>query len=322
MKMLDFISIVAAAALLASCGGKQDAAREASDAPAQAVVNFNADSAYAHVKAQCDFGPRVPSTPAHEQCGAYLEAQLARYCDTVYTQHADLTTHDGKVLHATNYIGVINPDAEKRILLMAHWDCRPWADNDPDPAKRHMPVMGANDAASGVAVLLELARIMKQKRPGVGVDILLDDAEDWGTDSIDESWALGTQYWVHHTHVPYYAPMYGILLDMVGAKGATFYQEGFSVDAAPSLVESIWATAADAGYGKYFIAQKLGYVTDDHKPLIDNQIPCVDIVDMRQSPSGFFSGWHTTHDTLDNIDKGTLKAVGQTVANFIYSIEQ
>ena len=236
MKMLDFISIVAAAALLASCGGKQDAAREASDAPAQAVVNFNADSAYAHVKAQCDFGPRVPSTPAHEQCGAYLEVQLARYCDTVYTQHADLTTHDGKVLHATNYIGVINPDAEKRILLMAHWDCRPWADNDPDPAKRHMPVMGANDAASGVAVLLELARIMKQKRPGVGVDILLDDAEDWGTDSIDESWALGTQYWVHHTHVPYYAPMYGILLDMVGAKGATFYQEGFSVDAAPDTL--------------------------------------------------------------------------------------
>ncbi len=321
MKMLNFISIVAAAAMLVGCNGKNAAADEQSSTKAVAVVNFNADSAYNFVKAQCDFGPRVPATPAHDQCGAYLEAQLKKYCDQVIAQPVVVTTYDKTTLHATNYIGIINPKAETRVLLMAHWDCRPWADNDPDPAKRTQPVMGANDAASGVGVLLELARCMKQKHPSIGVDIFLDDVEDWGTDSIEESWALGTRYWVSSPHMAGYKPMYGILLDMVGAKGATFYQEGFSSDAAPSLVESVWATAADSGYGKYFIAEKQGYVTDDHKPLIDKGIPCIDIVDLRPSQSGFFDGWHTTHDTMDNIDRATLKAVGQTVANFIYSIQ-
>lgn len=324
MKMLNTISIIASVALLLGCNGKATTSGESSQPSTtqQPAMQFNADSAFAEVERQCSFGPRVPGTPAHEQCGAYLQEKLMQWCDTVYTQKANLTTFDHKTLHATNYIGVINPDASQRLLLLAHWDCRPWADNDPDPAKHDKAVMGANDAASGVAVLLEVARQLSQNKPGIGVDILLVDAEDWGSDSDESSWALGTQYWAKNPHIEGYRPMYGILIDMVGAKGAQFAQEGFSLQVAQALVNSLWQTAQEAGYGNYFTTRTGGYVTDDHVSLIKAGIACIDVIDMRHdTPSGFFKHWHTTSDTLDQIDRGTLKAVGQTLLHFIYSIQ-
>ena len=179
--------------LLGGCSSTSKSEKNAQDTDtvAKAPVSFNADSAYAFVQRQCDFGPRVPGTDAHRRCGDYLANTLRRYGTTVIEQTGKVTTFDGVDLQLRNIIAQINADAENRILLLAHWDCRPWADKDPDPAKRRTPVMGANDAASGVAVLLEMARAMQGKQPNVGVDIMLVDIEDWGDDEggNDDSWA-------------------------------------------------------------------------------------------------------------------------------------
>ncbi len=324
MKMFSFVATILALLLCGnSCQGKNGASPNDADTTSQAteVPQFNADSAYAYVKAQCDFGPRVPGTDAHKQCAAFLEKSLRASCDSVIMQHGNVTTFDGKNLLISNVIGIINPTAEQRILLMAHWDCRPWADNDPDAANRRKPVMGANDGASGVGVLLELARVMGAHRPSVGIDIVLVDAEDWGDSDNEDSWALGTQYWAHNPHYGNAKPMFGVVVDMVGATGAKFGKEYFSMQYASSFVNLVWNAAATAGYGSYFTATDGGGVTDDHVSVNRiTGIPCLDIIDMRpDSPTGFYDGWHTTHDTLDRIDPATLKAVGQTLAQVIYS---
>ncbi len=325
MKMHQILSMIAALCVATSCGsGKASGSTADSSADTSAAteaafaVDFNADSAFSFVKRQCEFGPRVPETMGHTQCGAWIEAQLRRFCDKVVAQKANLTTFDGKSLKATNYIGIINPDAKQRVLLLAHWDTRPWADADPDEAKHKSPVMGANDGASGVGVLLELARVMQAKKPNVGVDILLVDAEDWGSENDEESWALGAQYWVAHPHVKGYKPMYGVLVDMVGAPDAQFYQEGFSLQSSPELVEKVWGIAANSGYSNLFKSMQYGAATDDHVFIIRGGIPCIDIIDMRPDSGGFYPYWHTTADTIDKISPATLKAVGQTVANLIY----
>ena len=217
-----------------------------------------------------------------------------------------------------NLVGIINPQAERRILLVAHWDCRPWADSDPDPAKVNEPVMGANDGASGTAVLLELARVLHAQKPEVGVDLLLTDVEDWGAEDNEDSWALGTQYWVENKHKEAYKPLFGILLDMVGAKGATFHREAFSDMYASNVVDEVWRVAAEQGFLQFFIDSMGGGATDDHVCINKGGIPCIDIIDMRTSTTGFYPGWHTTHDTVDQIDRATLQAVGQTIAALIY----
>ena len=327
MLFKTLIFTIAAAITLSATGCKSTRQASADDASSTStdiqVVNapsFDADSAYAFTQAQCDFGPRVPGTDAHARCAKWLSGTMAALTDTMIVQEGQVTTFDGKTLNIKNIIGSINPDADSRILLLAHWDCRPWADNDPAPANHSKPVMGANDAASGVAVILEIARAMKAQRPTVGVDLLLVDAEDWGADDDEDSWALGTQYWAQHLHVSGYAPRFGILLDMVGARGAQFSKEIISLQNAPSVVDEVWDAAREAGYGNYFSSATGGAITDDHVQVNAAGIKCIDIIDMRQdSGTGFFSGWHTTSDTMDNIDPAVLKAVGQTLLNVIYS---
>ena len=322
MRLKYFLYFTAIIALVGCKAQKQasDSNSASDSATATAVVDFDGNNAYNLVKVQCDFGPRVPGTPAHSKCAEWLKQQLRDYCDSTIVQQAQVTTFDGTTLNIKNLIGIINPDADNRILLLAHWDCRPWADNDPDPAKHKEPVMGANDAASGVAVLLELARVMNDKKPTVGVDILLTDAEDWGTNNVEESWALGTQYWAKHPHVEGYSPRFGILLDMVGAKGAKFSKEIQSMQYAPSVVNEVWDMAQQSGYGSDFDNDAGGAITDDHIVVNQMGIKCIDIIDMRQGgDTGFFDGWHTTSDTLDKIDPTVLKVVGQTIANVIYS---
>lgn len=288
---------------------------------ASAPVKFDADSAYAFVQRQCSFGARVPGTDAHRRCGDYIESTLKSYGTDVEVQTGKATTFDGTVLNIRNIIAQINPDSTNRILLLAHWDCRPWADKDPDKSKRNQPVMGANDAASGVAVLMEMARAMQTQRPNVGIDIILVDAEDWGDEDGDEdTWALGTQYWTRNMHRQGYRPMFGILLDMVGAEGASFYQEYYSLQYARGVVQNIWKTAAQLGYGAMFVNQPGGGITDDHVPVNKAGIPCIDIIDMRmESQYGFFDGWHTTDDVMTHISRSTLAAVGETLLTFIYS---
>ena len=289
---------------------------------------FNADSAYQYIQAQADFGPRVPNTQAHKDCGNYIASQLEKFGAKVYNQNADLVAWDGNILKSRNIIGAYKPESKKRVLLCAHWDSRPYADNDPDSKNHHTPILGVNDGASGVGVLLEIARQLQQQSPELGIDIVLFDAEDYGTPEFyqgrqkEHTWCLGSQYWARTPHVEGYNARYGILLDMVGGKDATFYYEGYSARTARSEMKKIWNKAQELGYGKYFIKKDGGEVTDDH--VYVNQlarIPCVDIINYEpdNQQSSFGSFWHTVNDTMDNIDRNTLKAVGQTVMDVIYN---
>ncbi len=293
---------------------------------------FNADSAYAFTKAQCDFGPRNMNSRGHDLCGEWIVNKFREYGCKVTTQRVNLTGYDGTTLRSCNIMASINPEATTRILLCAHWDSRPWADNDPDQSNWKKPIIAANDAASGIAVMLELARIInngkaeKALRPQLGVDFVCFDAEDWGTpqwadvpDDAD-SWALGAQYWSKNLPQGYEA-RYGILLDMVGGVGAQFFQEGISLQYAPEIVKKVWRSAREVGFGSYFPKRMGGMVTDDHVPVNRYaKIPTIDIIpfypDCKQS--GFGPTWHTLADNMENIDRNTLRAVGQTLVQVIY----
>ena len=321
------LSLALSAVMLGSCSSTNNSKETTTikNEPVKESIVFNADSAYSFVKAQCDFGARVPNTEAHRKCGDYLVKKLQGYGANVITQEPILTAYDGTKLKARNIIGEFVPNASRRILLLAHWDCRPWADCDPNPQNRRKPVMGANDGASGVGVLLEMARVFQEKQPNVGVDILFVDAEDWGdSDGVsaepDNSWALGTQYWTSNPHRPGYRPIFAILLDMVGAKDSRFSREYFSMQYAPALVNEVWKMAAKSGYSDYFINANGGAITDDHVFVNRAGIPTIDIIAMdASSDNGFFPQWHTADDTMEHIDPATLKAVGQTLINYIYS---
>lgn len=294
---------------------------------------FNADSAYAYTKAQCDFGPRDMNSKGHDACGDWIVAQFERLGCKVTRQKADLKGYDGTILHSMNIIASYNPAATTRIMLCAHWDSRPWADNDPDSTNWHKPILAANDAASGVAVMLELARLLAQKNvsaklpQNLGVDFVCFDAEDWGTpqwsDQQDDgnSWALGAQYF--SANLPQgYAPRYAILLDMVGGQGAQFYQEGMSKQYAPEIVKKVWRAARQAGFGSFFPKSDGGMITDDHIPVNQTaKIPCIDIIPYYPNcqQSTFGPTWHTLADDMEHIDKNTLKAVGQTLVQVIFS---
>lgn len=297
---------------------------------------FDTDTAYSFIRTQCDFGPRTMNSYAHSSCENWIVEQFQRYGCKVTRQKAELRGYDGTKLHSVNIIASTHPEATTRILLCAHWDSRPWADNDPDSTKWHTPVMAANDGASGVAVMLELARLLqahplpveKQSNAHViGIDFVCFDAEDYGTpqwsdmpDS-EDTWALGAQYW--STHLPQgYEARYGILLDMVGGQGARFYQELVSKQMAPNIVKKVWRAARQAGYGSYFPKSDGGAITDDHIPVNRNaKIPTIDVIAYYPdcSQSSFGPTWHTVSDDVQHIDKAVLKAVGQTLVQVLYT---
>ncbi|MCC8172453.1 MAG: M28 family peptidase [Parabacteroides sp.] len=294
-----------------------------------AAPAFNADSAYACIEKQVAFGPRVPNTEAHRACAAYLASELKRFGAEVKVQEATLKAYDGTPLQAQNIIGSYNPGNKSRVLLFAHWDSRPYADHDPDPANHRTPVLAADDGGSGVGVLLEAARQFGLKNPGVGVDILFFDAEDYGTPEFhtgpytENSWCLGSQFWAKNPHEPGYKADFGILLDMVGARNAVFFKESTSMRYAPAIVEKVWTTARNLGYGRYFINARGGGITDDHEYVIKGRnIPCIDIINYDpESENGFAPHWHTVNDSMANIDRETLKAVGQTVLEVVYNYD-
>lgn len=318
---------------MVSCSCKRSATGNAtssgvpsSTAASREMLRFSADSAYQYVASQCDFGPRVPGTDAQKACAKWLQNELLRHGATVKLQEGEMTAYNGTKLPVINIMGSFNPDAKMRVLLISHWDSRPFADNDPDPAKRKQPVIGANDGASGVGILLELARLCNEKLPQVGIDIFLTDAEDYGAPddwkgTHDEKWwALGTQMWCKQAAKEGYRAQYGILLDMVGSADATFYREYYSERYAGSFVNEIWQNAARLGYGDLFINQGGGGVTDDHV-FVNRmlQIPCVDIIDTRTDTDGTFCPeWHTTYDTIDNISRETLGKVGRVLVSLLW----
>jgi len=297
-----------------------------SEVKSMSVPTFNADSAYQFTKKQVDFGARVPNTIAHDRCAVYLVKELKGFGAEVFEQKINLTAFDGTILKSVNIIGSFNPKAQTRILLFSHWDSRPWADHDQNPENRTKPVLAANDGASGVGVLLEMARLMQKNAPAVGVDILFCDSEDYGKpesagdQNSEDSWCLGTQYWAKTPHIPGYTARFGILLDMVGAPNATFFKEQASEYFAGGIVEKVWSQAKNLGFGQYFRDEKGGAITDDH--IYVNRIigiPSIDIIHFDpNSGSGFGTYWHTTHDTMDNVDKNTLNAVGTTLMHVVY----
>ena len=314
-------AMITSMTIIISCGAgkkttpapEQSNAEEQSTAAASSYA-FSPDSAYAFVEKQVSFGPRVPGSEAHRLCGDWLAGKLKAFGADVAEQTAELTAFDGTRIPMRNIFARINPQAGKRILLLAHWDSRPWADHDPDPSRRSSPIDGANDGASGVGVLLELSRSLQDS--GAGIDILLCDAEDWGEESNDESWALGARHFAANLPEKGYMPAAAILLDMVGAPDATFMREYFSQLADPALADEIWSTAKSLGYGDMFVNRMGSAVNDDHVELIKAGIPTIDIIDYREG-SGFFSGWHTSADNMDAISKETLGAVGKVLETYI-----
>lgn len=290
---------------------------DASAAPALTAAEFSADSAYAYLARQVGFGPRVPGTAPHAACAAWLEAELRRHgADSVIVQ---------RFPGVVNIMGRYNPDARQRILLAAHWDTRPWADAEDDSSLHSKPIDGANDGASGVGVLLEIARQLGSVRPESGVDILFVDAEDSGDSGDDTSWCVGTQRWAGDT--PYGpespAPAFAIVLDMVGGRGARFHREALSVSQAPSVVDRVWATAAAIGHGDIFVNEPGGALVDDHLFIYRAGIPAIDIVESRNEQTGSFPPtWHTLADNLSNIDRVPLRAAGETVMTLIRNFQK
>jgi glutaminyl-peptide cyclotransferase len=288
---------------------------------------FNADSAYQFVSRQVKFGPRVPNTVAHEKCGDYLINSFRNSGAKVMVQNFEAKAYDGKKLVLRNITASFNPEASKRIILAAHWDTRPFADQDPDKSYYNKPIDGANDGGSGVGILLEVARAMNtfKSKPGVGVDLILFDGEDYGAPEEFEgshanTYCLGSQYWAKNPHSNGY---YGILLDMVGAKDATFAMEGLSMQYAGSIVQKVWQTGNALGYSKYFIYREAGAITDDHSYVNElAKIPMIDIIEFKIGGSNYFGPyWHTHNDNMNVIDKNTLKAVGQTLLDVVYNEE-
>ncbi|MBL6645624.1 MAG: M28 family peptidase [Flavobacteriales bacterium] len=318
----------------AGCSGGDSARKPSRTAPSAqkevALVNtpaFSADSAFDYVARQVAFGPRVPNSIGHQQCGDWLIAQLEGHGADVTVQDARVTAFDGTKLDIRNIFGAFNPNVQRRILLYAHWDTRPFADKD--SVRTREPIDGANDGASGVGVLLELARIMGDSLPNIGVDIAFFDAEDYGEpewlpnrDADYTDWCLGSQYWARRPHVPGYRAKYGILLDMVGAKGAVFNKEGTSMALAPRVVDKVWSTARKLGHGDVFRSRVTPQTIDDN--LFVSQlagIPSANIVHyhLETQMMGYFQYHHTHGDNLSAIDPEVLGKVGEVLTQVVYA---
>ncbi len=285
------------------------------------IPKFDGNAAKEFVAKQVSFGPRVPNTEGHRKCKEWLVSQFKSFGAEVIEQDFKATTFNNVKLNATNIIARYNPKVQERIILSAHYDTRPFADKDPDPLRQSDPILGADDAGSGVGVLLEIAKLLQKNPIPMGVDIVLFDAEDYGDDkgSNVESWGLGSQYWGSNPHLKREHVKYGILLDMVGAKDAKFYKEGYSLSNAGVLTNKIWKLASIMKKDNYFIDKPGGTITDDHFFVMKNfRMPMVDIISLPAENFGFGAYHHTHADNMEVIDVKTLEAVGQVITAVIY----
>jgi Zn-dependent M28 family amino/carboxypeptidase len=287
---------------------------------------FCEDSAYAYVAEQCAFGPRVMNSAAHDSCGEYIAQKFKSFGAVVYDQYADSKLYTGTPIKMRNIIASYNPEAPARILIAGHWDSRQWADNDPDEANHNTPIDGANDGGSSIGVMLEIARQLQlandSNQVKIGVDFICWDAEDSGGSGSESSWCLGSQYWSGVRHIDGYTARYGINLDMVGGSNTVFYREQYSMKYAPSVVDKVWGAAQRIGYEKYFsYDDEGGYITDDHLQVNRGGIPCIDVIGTDTERNGFPRTWHTLDDNIKHINKETLKAVGQTMLEVIWTEE-
>ena len=306
--------VLALLSLATACGGDSQkgsaAQREVRSAPTS--TGFSGASAYDYAKAQVDFGPRVPGTPAAKKAGDWIINQMRARADTVIVQSFTYTTADGKKLQLRNILARFRPGLKERVLYLTHWDSRPISESATTEAERKMPVPGANDGASGVGMFVALGDVLKKTKPTVGVDLLFTDGEDYGQFGPPEVDVLiGARYFASHLPSPDYKPLYGVLWDMIGDKDLRIPYEMISFQQAPEVVARVWQTAADLGYSNIFVQESGGEVIDDHVPLLRAGLRVIDVIDLTYPPH------HTPHDTMDKISAKSLAIVGDVATALV-----
>ncbi len=275
---------------------------------ASQAQQFDGEQAHRWVVHMDSIGPRIPNTPAHRAVGDWLIAELRRRADTVIVQEFVHVTRQGDSLHLRNIFARFKPAESSRVLYVSHWDTKPHATMDSDPARRQLPVPGANDGGSSTAMLLGVADQLKQAPPAMGVDLLFVDGEDYGNFDGDEMDNLiGARYFAQHMPAGY-APLYGVLWDMIGDYNQLFTQEGFSLQHAPEVVERVWTAARELGLGRVFVDRGRDPVTDDHVPLQAAGLRIVDVIDCCNENYAY---WHTTQDTPDKVSPRSLADAGR-----------
>lgn len=300
--LLPLLPVAATVLALAGCG------REAPP-PAR---EFDGEAAFRYLEAQVAFGPRIPGSEGHRRTGDWLEAELRQRADTVLVQAWTHTTLDGKALPLRNFIARFQPAATRRILLLAHWDTRPRADG-PASKDSTAPVLGANDGASGVAVLLGVADALKRQPPAVGVDLLFVDGEDYGIFDQKADVLIGSKYYSANPP-PGAKPEFAVLFDMVGDRDLRIYQEGNSLVGAPEVVDRVWKVAAALGYAAQFPAEAKYTLVDDHVEIQRAGIPAIDVVDFD------YPVWHTPGDVLAQVSAASLKVVGDVAVAVVRGV--
>jgi Zn-dependent M28 family amino/carboxypeptidase len=305
--------LLAIGLFLLACKGDAKEGSAAQRSPAAAPsTGFSGSAAYNYAKAQVDFGPRVPGTPAAKKAGDWIIQQMRARADTVIVQSFTYTTADGKKLPLRNILARFRPDLRDRVLYVTHWDSRPISESATTAAEQKMPVPGANDGASGVGMFIALGDLLKRTKPTVGVDLLFTDGEDYGQFGPPEVDVLiGSKYFAAHPPTPGYKPIYGVLWDMIGDKDLRIPYEMNSFQQAPEVVSRVWQTAAELGYGDVFVQESGGLVTDDHIPLLSAGMPVIDVIDLTYAPH------HTPYDTMDKISAKSLATVGDVAAALV-----
>jgi glutaminyl-peptide cyclotransferase len=298
--------------LVAGCKGDTNAGSAAPRSTGATATGFNGTAAYNYAKAQVDFGPRVPGSPAAKQAGDWIIRQMRARADTVIVQAFTYTTADGKKLPLRNILARFRPDLPERVLYLTHWDSRPVSESATTEAEKKMPVPGANDGASGVGMFVALGDVLKKTKPNVGVDLLFTDGEDYGLFGPPEVDVLiGAKYFATHLPSPNYKPLYGVLWDMIGDKDLRIPYEMYSFQQAPEVVSRVWQTAADLGHGDVFVQESGGQIVDDHIPLLNAGLRVIDVIDLTYPPH------HTPYDTMDKISAKSLATVGDVATALV-----
>ncbi len=274
-----------------------------------ATRDFDGEIALQYVARQMEFGPRVPGTDAHVATGDWILSMLQERADTTEVQAFTHVTVEGDTLPLRNFIGRFRPEATDRVLYVAHWDTRPVADRSANLADQRRPVPGANDGASGVALLLGVADALKRVPPAVGVDLLFVDGEDYGDFGIGKDVLLGSRHYA--TTIGERKPLFAVVWDMVGDRDLQIFQEGNSISGAPEVVDRVWRRARDLGHGRVFRNEEVYTVTDDHIPLLEVGVRAIDVIDLD------YTYWHTTEDTLDKVSARSLQIVGEVAVALV-----
>lgn len=283
--------------------------------PTPGRPRFDGQAALDLVRAQVDFGPRVPGTDGHARQMGWMVSRLDSVAPEVAVDTFSHVTEEGDSLTLFNVSARFRPEATRRILILTHWDTRPRSDNATDPAQQEIPIPGANDGASGTAVLLELAGLLGGTDAPLGVDLLFVDGEDYGPTADDMF--LGARRYADNLDGLASRPVYGLLLDMVGDEDPLFLTDDLSVQAANVVVQKVWRAAERLGYRDYFPNRVADRVYDDHVPLIEAGLATADIIDLDYGPNNAY--WHTPQDALEHVSASTLEMVGEVVTELIYS---